>query len=209
VISKLPFKIKTNHQYSIGHGSAGLGSQILHCFFDIKDLIEKRRLKYVQTYGLVPKFKAGLHLGTAAVGEVGSIKRDIVFSGDVLNTTSRIEETCRQFAARILASGALLDQIPDLDEFDLQSIGSITLKGKQQKIILFAVERNGVERIGDKKPVYLACVHANVEDVAQDLLKRVADVVKPKKTVITGLSPAVGTHTGPGTIGLAWMAGYE
>ncbi len=66
-----------------------------------------------------------------------------------------------------------------------------------------------VERIGDKQPVYLACLHANVEDVAQDLLKRVADVVKPKKTVITGLSPAVGTHTGPGTIGLAWMAGYK
>jgi fatty acid-binding protein DegV len=66
-----------------------------------------------------------------------------------------------------------------------------------------------IERIGDKEPVYLACLHANIEDVAQDLLARIADVVKPKKTVITGLSPAVGTHTGPGTIGLAWMAGYK
>jgi len=66
-----------------------------------------------------------------------------------------------------------------------------------------------VERIGDKKPVYLACLHANIDDVAQDLLAQVADIVKPEKTLVTGLSPAVGTHTGPGTIGLAWMAGYE
>lgn len=66
-----------------------------------------------------------------------------------------------------------------------------------------------VERIGDKKPVYLACLHANIDDVAKDLLAQVADIVKPEKTLVTGLSPAVGTHTGPGTIGLAWMAGYE
>lgn len=66
-----------------------------------------------------------------------------------------------------------------------------------------------VERIGDKKPVYLACLHANIEDEAKDLLARVADIVKPEKTIVTGLSPAVGTHTGPGTIGLTWMAGYK
>jgi DegV family protein with EDD domain len=66
-----------------------------------------------------------------------------------------------------------------------------------------------VERIGDKKPVYMACIHANIEEAAHDLLARVADIVKPEKTVVTGLSPAVGTHTGPGTIGLAWMAGYK
>jgi DegV family protein with EDD domain len=66
-----------------------------------------------------------------------------------------------------------------------------------------------VERIGDKKPVYLACLHANIEDEAKDLLARAADIVKPVKTIVTGLSPAVGTHTGPGTIGLAWMAGYK
>jgi len=66
-----------------------------------------------------------------------------------------------------------------------------------------------VERIGDKKPVYLACLHANIDDVAKELLARTADIVKPEKTVVTGLSPAVGTHTGPGTIGLAWMAGYK
>jgi len=66
-----------------------------------------------------------------------------------------------------------------------------------------------VERIGDKKPVYLACLHANIDEVAKEVLAQVTEIVQPEKTLVTGLSPAVGTHTGPGTVGLAWMAGYE
>lgn len=65
------------------------------------------------------------------------------------------------------------------------------------------------EKIGDKKPVYLACLHANIEEDAKYMIDKLSPLVNPVKTVLTGLSPAVGAQTGPGTIGLAWMAGYE
>ena len=65
------------------------------------------------------------------------------------------------------------------------------------------------ERIGDKSPVYVAVLHANIEEDAKAMLAAISERVNPVQTAITGLSPAVGTHTGPGTIGLCYMAGYK
>ena len=39
---------------------------------------------YLQKYNVVPRFKAGAHIGNAIAGEIGIIKRDITYSGDVL-----------------------------------------------------------------------------------------------------------------------------
>ncbi len=66
-----------------------------------------------------------------------------------------------------------------------------------------------VERIGDQQPVYMAVLHANIESDADYLIENLKNKLTLEETVITGLSPAVGTHTGPGTIGLAWMAGFD
>jgi adenylate cyclase len=73
------------------------GIENLHCvkcFFDMKLYIQKRKEKYTQQYGLVPLFKAGIHCGKVIAGEVGIIKRDITYSGNVLNTNSRRSGTC-------------------------------------------------------------------------------------------------------------------
>jgi len=50
-------------------------------------VIEAKSKYYLEKYDILPSFKAGMHLGEATVGEIGVIKKDIVFSGDVLNTT--------------------------------------------------------------------------------------------------------------------------
>ncbi|KAA3642293.1 MAG: DegV family protein [Chloroflexi bacterium] len=65
------------------------------------------------------------------------------------------------------------------------------------------------ERIGGRSPVYLAVLHANAADDAQKVLDMVAAKVNPVETIIAEVSPSVGTHTGPGTVGVAFMAGYE
>jgi adenylate cyclase len=63
----------------------------LLCFFSIHRALKERKEHYAGEYNLFPSFKAGLHIGEATVGEIGVIKKDIIYSGDVLNTTSRIE----------------------------------------------------------------------------------------------------------------------
>ncbi len=66
-----------------------------------------------------------------------------------------------------------------------------------------------VERIGGRSPVHLAVLHANAMDMAKQLLERAAVQVNPTETLIASVSPAVGAHLGPGTVGLAFMAGVD
>ena len=81
----------------------------------MKAAIKKQSRKYKKTFGLLPEFKAGIHLGEVTTGEIGVIKRDITFSGDVLNTTARIQGLCNQYEVDILVSDELLRAIADSD----------------------------------------------------------------------------------------------
>jgi len=47
-------------------------------------------------------FKAGIHIGKLVAGEMGVVKKEIVFSGDVLNTSSRIQAECNKLNCSLL-----------------------------------------------------------------------------------------------------------
>lgn len=111
----------------------------LKCFFDMKLHINKRKNKYMERYGLVPGFKAGIHCGRVIAGEVGIIKRDITYSGDVLNTTSRILGKCIEFNEELIASDELLTEINMESGFFAKPLGGIKLKGKNREVILNAL----------------------------------------------------------------------
>jgi len=108
----------------------------LKCFFDMKLHILKNKDKYLDRYGLVPSFKAGIHCGTVIAGEVGIIKRDITYSGDVLNTTSRILNKCTEFKEEVIASGDLLSELYFLKDYVTKPLGAIKLKGKEKEVLL-------------------------------------------------------------------------
>ena len=114
----------------------------LECFFDIQNTIEQFSAKYIARYGLVPSYKAGLHCGEVTVGEVGTIKKDIIFSGDVLNTTSRIQGACKKFDSNLLISKELIDRLNVDKQFSFKEIGAIQLRGKLQPVNLSIVKKN-------------------------------------------------------------------
>jgi adenylate cyclase len=113
-------------------------NQCIQCFYDIKKQIEKQKEKYLRNYGLVPSFKAGMHYGNVVAGEVGIIKRDITYSGDVLNTTSRIMSMCKEFKAEIISSADLVARM-GLGNYKVRPLGSIKLRGKGQELLLSAL----------------------------------------------------------------------
>lgn len=111
-------------------------SQCVQCFFDIKIMIENMKDKYLKRYGVVPSFKAGIHCGKVVAGEVGIIKRDITYSGDVLNTTSRILTMCKEFNAEILSSAELIAELRLSKNYAARPLGSIKLRGKEKEVVL-------------------------------------------------------------------------
>ena len=89
---------------------------------------------------IVPEFKAGLHFGFVMVGEIGIVKRDIAYSGDVLNTAARIQSKCNELDVNILISKNLFDGLGSLpNPFKPIEIGEIELRGKQKPLILYTV----------------------------------------------------------------------
>lgn len=111
-------------------------NRCIECFFDMKKQIQRSKEKYLQKYDLIPGFKAGIHCGRVVAGEVGIIKRDITFSGDVLNTTSRIQGKCKEFDVEIIASDDLLNTLLLAGKYTTRFLGSIQLRGKVKDVEL-------------------------------------------------------------------------
>lgn len=110
-------------------------------FFEIKKDLESKAKDYLQKYGLVPSFKVGLHCGKVVVGEIGIIKRDISFSGDVLNTASRIQAKCNEFGVDILISSSLADRLAtNAANWNLRVMEKVALKGKKNPVLLYSVQ---------------------------------------------------------------------
>ena len=109
------------------------------CFFALKESLLNQTKKYNSTYGIVPTFKAGLHFGKVTSGEIGDIKKDIIFTGDVLNTTARIQGLCNTYNVDVLISGQLINEMILTPEIQLQSLGKSELRGKKEMMELFTI----------------------------------------------------------------------
>lgn len=105
----------------------------------MKDAIKKQAAKYPEKFGLLPGFKAGFHVGKVTTGEIGDMKKEIIFTGDVLNTTSRIQGLCNAFNVDILISGDLVKNLNPDSQFKIKSFGINELRGKGEKIELFTI----------------------------------------------------------------------
>jgi len=111
----------------------------LRCVFLVGERLYERRARYLARYGIVPEFKAGLHGGPVVTAEIGDIKKDIVHSGDTVNTAARVEAQCRPLERRVLVSETLLGWCPLPAELEAEDMGARELRGKTETVRLFSV----------------------------------------------------------------------
>lgn len=113
----------------------------LRAFFAFDDRLKSRSEYYREKYGFIPEFKAGLNAGEVMVAEVGEIKREIAYHGDVLNTGARIQSRCNFYGHNLLISERLKLLFPFADDFVITFLASEELKGKMEKVGIYSVER--------------------------------------------------------------------
>lgn len=105
--------------------------------------LDSRRAHYESRYGVVPTFKAGVHSGPVVTAEVGDVKKDIVHTGDTVNTAARIVGACRPLRAKLLVSEAAADVLghPDRlpDGLVAEPVGTVALRGKAEAVPLLSV----------------------------------------------------------------------
>ncbi|MBL7745916.1 MAG: adenylate/guanylate cyclase domain-containing protein, partial [Chitinophagaceae bacterium] len=114
----------------------------LYCFTAIQDAVTANSDLFNKEFGVVPSFKAGVHLGIVATGEIGTIKKDIVYSGDVLNTTARIVALCNHYKEMLIISEQLYAELKEVPGYHFSYIDSPMLRGKTVTLGLYAVKRS-------------------------------------------------------------------
>src|SRR3984957_17795832 len=116
------------------------GRCVAACFAAI-DQLARRAPDYRREFGAAVTVRAGLHCGPVVTGEMGSVKREIVFLGDTVNTTARIQELCRETGDRVLASADLIDRLELPQGIAKRSLGDLRLRGKGADLALYALKK--------------------------------------------------------------------
>lgn len=111
----------------------------VNLFFHFQNRILKKQKYYMSKYNLVPVFKAGLHGGKLIVTEVGTVKKEIAYHGDVINTSARIQGECNKYNELLLCSNLLIEDLTLSTKYTTEFIGDIELKGKEEKFKISAI----------------------------------------------------------------------
>lgn len=116
-----------------------VNNQCVALFFSFQDLLVTKEAFYQNKYGLVPNFKAGMHGGKLMVAEVGVVKKELAFHGDVINTSARIQAECNNYGVSILLSEQLIGDLDIAKDYTEKPLGSVLLKGKHEKVNIFTL----------------------------------------------------------------------
>jgi adenylate cyclase len=111
----------------------------VRCFFEIRAAVDEQAARYRQDFGVVPRFRGGLHGGTVTAGELGDLRRQIVFVGDILNTAARLEEYAKRTGLELVVSGALLDRLALPPGVAAVRCGDLALRGKEAPLTAYGL----------------------------------------------------------------------
>lgn len=106
-------------------------------------------------------------------------------------------------ASRFLGTALNIKPILEVVDGKVEAIERVRTRKKSLQRVLELLE----DRIGEREPVRLATLHANAPDEAKELLEMAKERFSAIEVIFTEVTPVIGTHAGPGTVGLAFMAG--
>lgn len=112
----------------------------IKCFFDIKECIKEKREEFLSEFGIIPEFRAALHIGNSVAAEVGTFKTELAYHGNVLNTTSRILAKCHELKSDLLFSGELYNRLLDKKSYNIIKVGEFILRGKMNVSELYSIQ---------------------------------------------------------------------
>lgn len=104
---------------------------------------------------------------------------------------------------RFLGTALNVKPILELRDGRVEGIEQVRTRKKSLLRLLELTE----DRIGGRQPIRLATLHANAADEAQQLLEKASQEFNSIENVFSEVSPVVGAQAGPGTIGVAFIAG--
>ncbi len=105
-------------------------------------------------------------------------------------------------AKRLVGSILSVKPVLHVDNGRVEPFASIRTKKKAVKHML----QNAVEQMKGKENVHVSIIHAASPKEADALYQQVYESMNPTELMISEMSPIIGTHTGPGTVGMIYYA---
>lgn len=106
-------------------------------------------------------------------------------------------------AAAFLGTALNIKPILELKDGRIEPIEKVRTRKKALDRLIELVE----DRSGGRRPIRLATLHANAQSDAESVLETARVKFGAIESILSEVSPVIGTHAGPGTVGLAFMAG--
>ena len=108
-------------------------------FYEFKKILKANEVRLNAQYGVLPEFKAGVHDGVVVAAYLGEVRKQLDFSGDVMNTTARIAGSCNIYHADLLVSEQLFNALPSRT-YCSERIADAVLKGKSKRMNLVKIK---------------------------------------------------------------------
>jgi adenylate cyclase len=112
----------------------------LRCFVAMRDELLRASSQFEREFGAAPRIRGSLHFGPVIVGEIGDVKRAIVFNGDVMNTAARLEELSRGVEGGFIASRAAMTRFNSAPPFAVRNLGQLPIRGRADGIDVVGLE---------------------------------------------------------------------
>lgn len=118
----------------------------IRCALDMRHEMRKLNESYTEENAPPIKMRMGLATGSIVAGCLGSAERmKYTTIGDVINTAARLEGYGKEIPEKfidpycqIMVAASTVEQLPD--EFNLDAVGTLQLKGKSQGVEVFALK---------------------------------------------------------------------
>jgi adenylate cyclase len=114
--------------------SGAVDCRPLRCFMAMRDELARASGQLQREFGAAPRIRGSLHFGPVIIGEIGDVRRAIVFNGDVMNTAARLEELSRNVDGGFLASHAAMERFGSAPPFAVRDLGRLPIRGRADGI---------------------------------------------------------------------------
>jgi len=112
------------------------GNKILRAIDAVFAAVKREEGAYQQQFGVVPRFRIGVHGGEVVVSEQGDTKRAIGVYGSTINIAARMEEAAKVHGVACAISGDVAQALSD-GEPQLLPLGNEQVKGISVEIPIF------------------------------------------------------------------------
>lgn len=109
-------------------------------YYEYVAILDSYADHFLQEFGIRPEFTASINSGKIMVSEVGTLKSELAFHGDVLNTAARIQKQCKSFKRQLLVTDRFVKRFEPISEgFELEWLSDDPLIGKSRRVGIYAV----------------------------------------------------------------------